>query len=108
MTTSARRRFSKHTRRSQAAPTTRHATALLLCAAAMGVAAFGGSQQVGTEFPVFVQTKPAVRGVSFAVGDHRIRSDRNGLALVPLARAGTYDLVMPTPQQPRPGLQVSF
>lgn len=86
----------------------RHTTALLLCAAAMGVAAFGGSQQVGTEFPVFVQTKPAVRGVSFAVGDHRIRSDRNGLALVPLARAGTYDLVMPTPQQPRPGLQVSF
>jgi hypothetical protein len=108
MTTSARRRFSEDTRRSQAAPTMRHLSALLVGAAAMGVAAFGGSQRVGTEFPVFVQTKPPVKGVSFAIGDHRIRSDRNGLALVPLARAGTYDLVMPTPQQPRPDLQVGF
>jgi hypothetical protein len=108
MTTSARRPFSEDTRRSPAAPAMRHLSALLLCAAAMGVAAFGGSQRVGTEFPVFVQTKPAVKGVSFAIGDHRIRSDRNGLALVPLARAGTYDLVMPTPQQLQPDLQVGF
>src|SRR5918992_2352278 len=110
MTTSARRR-NESTRRSQAAPGMRHVIALLVCAAALSTAAFGngsGSQRVGTEFPVFVQTKPPIRGVAFAVGEHRIRSDRNGLALVPLASAGTYDLVMPTPQQPRPDLQVGF
>jgi hypothetical protein len=84
---------------------------LLLFSAEVAASALGlgpGARRVAIEFPVFIQTKPVVGGVLFDVGRRRIRSDRNGLALIPLARAGVYELSMPSPQQPRPGVRVSF